>query len=47
MACSLHTPDPKYFVCPDEWKPERWTTRPDLILDKRAYHPFIKGERPY
>ncbi|KAL2285456.1 hypothetical protein FJTKL_08128 [Diaporthe vaccinii] len=34
---------PKYFVCPDEWKPERWTTRQDLILDKQAYHPFLKG----
>lgn len=34
----------KYFVYPDEWKPERWTNRPDLILDKRAYHPFLAGE---
>lgn len=39
-----HSSGPKYFVYPDEWKPERWTTQPDLVLDKRAYHPFLKGK---
>lgn len=38
---------PDYFVYPDEWIPERWTSRPDLILDKRAYHPFLTGELVY
>lgn len=47
MACSPFILGPKYFVHPDEWKPERWTTQPDLILDKRAYHPFLKGKRSH
>lgn len=38
---------PNYFVYPDEWIPDRWTSRPDLILDKRAYHPFLTGELAY
>ncbi|RFU25190.1 hypothetical protein B7463_g11145, partial [Scytalidium lignicola] len=36
---------PKYFKQPDEFIPERWTTRPELVLDKRAFHPFMVG--PY
>ncbi|KAH8124571.1 hypothetical protein ACSS6W_007787 [Trichoderma asperelloides] len=35
----------KYFKEPDSFIPERWTTRPDLVIDKRAYHPFLLG--PY
>lgn len=45
MAYSPFISGPMYFVYPDEWRPERWTTQPDFILDKRAYHPFLKGER--
>ncbi|KAL7944135.1 cytochrome P450 [Trichoderma barbatum] len=33
----------KYFKEADSFIPERWTTRPDLIIDKRAYHPFHIG----
>ncbi|KAL6695643.1 cytochrome P450 [Trichoderma pleuroticola] len=33
----------KYFKDPDTFIPERWTTRPDLIIDKRAYLPFSLG----
>ncbi|KAL7931819.1 cytochrome P450 [Trichoderma chlorosporum] len=33
----------KYFEEPDSFIPERWTTRPDLVIDKRAYHPFLLG----
>ncbi|UKZ52617.1 hypothetical protein TrVGV298_006398 [Trichoderma virens] len=33
----------KFFKEPDSFIPERWTTRPDLIIDKRAYHPFLLG----
>ncbi|KAH8799714.1 cytochrome P450 [Xylogone sp. PMI_703] len=36
---------PKYFVQPDEFIPERWTTRPELVIDRRAFHPFMVG--PY
>ncbi|KAL7787138.1 cytochrome P450 [Trichoderma ceciliae] len=41
---SMHR-SPKYFKEPESFIPERWTTRPDLIIDKRAYHPFLIG--PY
>lgn len=44
MACLPSISGPKYFIYPDEWMPERWTTRPDLILDKQAYHPFLRGK---
>jgi cytochrome P450 len=33
----------KFFVRPDEFIPERWTTRPELVIDKRAYIPFNAG----
>ncbi|PTB63052.1 cytochrome P450 [Trichoderma citrinoviride] len=33
----------KFFKEPDTFIPERWTTRPDLVIDKRAYHPFLLG----
>jgi hypothetical protein len=31
-------------VRPNEFIAERWLNRPDLILDKRAFHPFSLGE---
>ncbi|GKT54529.1 cytochrome P450 [Colletotrichum tofieldiae] len=34
---------PKYWKRPNEFIPERWTTRPDLILDRRAFVPFSFG----
>ncbi|CAM1510458.1 Fc.00g007930.m01.CDS01 [Cosmosporella sp. VM-42] len=33
----------KYFVKPLEWIPERWTTQQELVIDKRAFHPFSFG----
>jgi len=33
----------KFFVRPDEFIPERWTTKPDLVIDKRAFIPFNSG----
>ena len=30
---------------PDKFIPERWTTRPELIINKVAYIPFVMG--PY
>ncbi|EGR47011.1 uncharacterized protein TRIREDRAFT_64900 [Trichoderma reesei QM6a] len=33
----------KFFREPNKFIPERWTTRPELIIDKRAYHPFLLG----
>ncbi|KAH8434358.1 uncharacterized protein LDX57_012006 [Aspergillus melleus] len=41
---SMHR-DPRYFVAPNEFIPERWTTRPDLVLKRDAFVPFLTG--PY
>lgn len=41
---SLQT-DARYFEEPLAFVPERWTTRPDLVRDRRAFHPFLVG--PY
>jgi hypothetical protein len=35
----------EFFVRPNEFIPERWTSRRELVLDKRAFHPFNVG--PY
>ncbi|EFQ89700.1 hypothetical protein PTT_13938 [Pyrenophora teres f. teres 0-1] len=35
--------DPRNFVCPDEFIPERWTTRPELVRNRAAYIPFSTG----
>jgi cytochrome P450 len=37
--------DPRNFVRPDEFIPERWMTRPELVLNKEALLPFSTG--PY
>lgn len=37
--------DPRNFVRPDDFLPERWTTQPELILNKSAFNPFSTG--PY
>lgn len=37
--------DPRNFVQPDEFIPERWTTRPELMLNKNVFNPFSMG--PY
>lgn len=34
---------PKCFVRPDELIPERWTTKPDLIINKKGYMLFNVG----
>ncbi|KAJ0382269.1 hypothetical protein COL922a_012916 [Colletotrichum nupharicola] len=33
----------KYWKQPHDFIPERWTTRPDLIIDRRAFVPFHYG----
>ncbi|KXH31815.1 L-ornithine-N5-monooxygenase [Colletotrichum simmondsii] len=33
----------KYWRYPNEFIPERWTTRPELIIDRRAFLPFSYG----
>ncbi|KAM7196765.1 Tryprostatin B 6-hydroxylase [Naviculisporaceae sp. PSN 640] len=33
----------KAFVQPDEFIPERWTTKPELILDRAGFMPFLVG----
>lgn len=37
--------DPRNFVRPDEFIPERWNSRPELVLNKGAFIPFSTG--PY
>ncbi|KAI0103889.1 cytochrome P450 [Nemania sp. FL0031] len=34
---------PKAFASPDEFIPERWTTKPDLVLNKKAFCVFSLG----
>lgn len=36
--------DERFFAQPDDFIPERWTTRPELVLDRRVYAPFNTGE---
>ncbi|KAI1869841.1 uncharacterized protein JN550_005431 [Neoarthrinium moseri] len=36
---------PTAFVDPNEFIPERWYSRPELIIDKRAFAPFSVGAR--
>ncbi len=36
--------DERNFVKPTEWIPERYTTQPELILDKSAFVPWNIGE---
>jgi tryprostatin B 6-hydroxylase len=33
----------KYFDRPLDFVPERWTTRPEMVKDKRAFIPFNYG----
>jgi len=35
--------DERYFEKPLEFVPERWTTRPEMVKDRRAYLPFVTG----
>ncbi|EHA51871.1 cytochrome P450 3A24 [Pyricularia oryzae 70-15] len=35
--------DERFFAQPDDFIPERWTTRPELVLDRRVYAPFNTG----
>ncbi|KAJ3540924.1 hypothetical protein NM208_g4841 [Fusarium decemcellulare] len=35
--------DERCFACPDEFIPERWTSRPDLVKDASVYAPFMVG----
>ncbi|KAH9870516.1 hypothetical protein IAQ61_005992 [Plenodomus lingam] len=37
--------DPRNFIQPDEFIPERWTTRPEMVLNRQAFMPFSTG--PY
>ena len=37
----------KYFPDPNTFIPERWTTRPDLLLNRDAFAPFSLGSFPF
>lgn len=37
--------DARNFASPDDFIPERWTTKPELILNRSAFFPFLMG--PY
>lgn len=36
--------DPRNFVDPGSFIPERWTSRPELILNRAAFTPFSLGK---
>ncbi|KAK0644859.1 Tryprostatin B 6-hydroxylase [Lasiodiplodia hormozganensis] len=36
--------DARNFPQPDEFIPERWTTRPELLVNRSAFIPFLLGE---
>lgn len=38
--------DERYFQRPEEWLPERWSTKPHLIKDRAAFIPFSTGKSP-
>jgi cytochrome P450 len=35
--------DERYFDRPNEWIPERWTSKPEMIKERRAFVPFGMG----
>ncbi|KAI1029188.1 hypothetical protein LB503_013321 [Fusarium chuoi] len=35
--------DERYFTAPDDFIPERWTTRPEMIKDDSVFAPFSVG----
>ena len=35
------------FQWPNEFIPERWSSRPELVLNKRAFAPFKQGMKNY
>ncbi|KAK4226845.1 CypX cytochrome P450 [Podospora fimiseda] len=37
--------DPRYLVRPTEWIPERFTTRPEVVLNKSAFVPWAIGKK--
>ncbi|EFW99477.1 3-hydroxyacyl-CoA dehydrogenase [Grosmannia clavigera kw1407] len=39
----LYHRDERYFRQAGDFIPERWTTRPELVLEKRAFIPFLVG----
>jgi cytochrome P450 len=43
VLMDLTIADPRAFVQPDEFIPERWSTRPELILRKDAFVAFGYG----
>lgn len=50
MRAKLHTDhlflllESEYYERPHDFIPERWTTSPELIRDKRSYMPFLIGQ---
>lgn len=43
VACELTIAVGAAFESPDDFIPERWYSRPELIHDKRAFGPFSFG----
>lgn len=35
--------DERYFVSPEEYIPERWTSKPDLVKNASVFSPFSIG----
>lgn len=38
--------DARNFVNPDDFVPERWTSRPEMVLNRSAFMPFMLGVFP-
>lgn len=34
----------RFFIDPEDFIPERWTTRPKFVLERRTYTPFNTGK---
>lgn len=39
--------DARFFAQPNEFIPERWTTRKELVMDDSPFKPFSTGNRVF
>jgi tryprostatin B 6-hydroxylase len=44
LTVLTHDTAPKAFARPNDYIPERWTTEPDLVINKNAFFPFSMGK---
>lgn len=36
--------DERYFTSPDDFVPERWTTKPEMVKNESVFAPFSVGK---